>query len=145
MYSFFEEATREELVLYLDEKLEKVRFTAIIVFDNKMQAGGFSYLKNIQIFFTQNQSADEYIIESCRYKKNKTVVTCDKKLQNICRDFGAKIISCEDFLMYLQKRKKKDMSIKKDSKEHIDRLEEIFEKRYKKLEKRSSFPKKSKK
>ncbi|NGX56711.1 MAG: hypothetical protein K1060chlam5_00955 [Candidatus Anoxychlamydiales bacterium] len=103
------------------------------------------YLNNITIIYTpKNQTADEYIIEKLSFLSetaNITVVTSDRSLKMNCVNLNAQTKSIDEFLEFLDKKKK---TFKKnetfnfeenveDTKEEIERLLKIFEEKYNNL------------
>jgi predicted RNA-binding protein with PIN domain len=127
---------RERLINLLDEKLKFLKLRATIVFDNFTNEETFGkrrYFKALNVVFTSyKESADNYIIENCNEKC--VVVTADKTLSQKCRNLKALVESPKLFLKRIANAKGKDFNGEEeeffeDTKENIERLLEIFEKR----------------
>ncbi|MCM8791967.1 MAG: NYN domain-containing protein [Candidatus Omnitrophica bacterium] len=78
-----------------------------IVFDGKSDVLGHPLLsvQNIEVIFTQNESADEWIkrrISKARSADQMVVVTDDKEILFFIRSYSAKAMKVEDFLRKLK-------------------------------------------
>ena len=134
----FEEKKDFMIFLFL-EKFGKAKFQTTIVFDNKNKIHkDFPTKKNFNnlniIYSPSNLTADEYILEILSSKKNKKniiLITSDKALSAMAKQFGCKTQTTEEFLKSDKLNKKiKNINNKpeKDNSYDIDRLCEIFEK-----------------
>ena len=134
---------REELIHLLDEKLKLLKVKATLVFDgfsNMEEKTQHRYFDSLDVVFTfRNQTADEYILEQLSISKNineETVVTADKNLAQSARNLGAFTKSPRSFIKWIaNKQTKKEFSsideqnAFEDSKENIERLLKLFEKK----------------
>jgi predicted RNA-binding protein with PIN domain len=127
---------REKLINLLDEKLKFLNIKATIVFDNFTNEETFGkrkYFEALNVVFTScGKSADNYIMENCSEKC--IIVTADRTLSQKCRNLGALIESPKSFLKRIAKAKRKNFNKEEekffeDTRENIERLLEIFEKR----------------
>lgn len=123
---------REELIKLLDDKLDLLSARATIVFDNftnEEEASQKCSFNVIDVIFTnRGQTADDYIVSE--YKKPSVVVTADKSLAAKCRALGARIKSPETFLRWVTKKRNREVENNyEETKENIEKLLEIFEKR----------------
>ncbi|GAB4193540.1 MAG: hypothetical protein Tsb0015_16310 [Simkaniaceae bacterium] len=132
----------------LQELLTSFPSNATVVLDS-FEENGRSYpskaqIENLEIIYSpQQMSADEYILEYLQTHTaiNQVVVTSDRALAEKAKRLGAKILTVEDFLNKIRKKRKrkkqeeqKEKAIQKDTKDNIDRLLKIFEKRLKEEE-----------
>jgi predicted RNA-binding protein with PIN domain len=136
------EKKRNLLLITLNEEIEKLGLNITIVFDSSdklrdMPSRG--HLDALEIVYTtKNQTADDYIlkaIENSAYPQNETVVSSDRELTGRSKQLGAKILSIEQFLTFITRKKakkKKSSAVKtfKDSEKEIERLLKIFEERF---------------
>jgi len=110
-----------------------------IVFDGKGPDISFESFHLIQVIFTPGKmSADDYILEVVSvslHPSRITVVSSDKNLNRQCKYYGANILPIKEFLRWIKKKsfkKHKQTNFDfQDSKQNIERLNEIFEKRLK--------------
>lgn len=131
------QSQREEVISYLQEEFSRKKIKGTIVFDGahrREEESGLSYRSPLVVAFApKGQSADDYIVEKLEISKNAkiiTVVTNDRGLHRHALGLSAKIQSNEDFIAYLNKKKKtQEIREAKDSPKNIDRLQKIFEKR----------------
>jgi len=132
---------RQQVVRFLQKRFAAMNLDGILVFDGKVRRGeesGRSYPSPLEVVYTpKDQSADAFIIERIEAAQNPrqtTVVTNDKGLTANARSHGAKTIANAPFIEWLLSKKKKPGAAKPeiaDTKEHIDRLLKIFEKKLK--------------
>ena len=140
------ETQRNLAIKFLQEKTAALKIKAHLIFDaphREEDLPSSIYSKNLKIIYTpKNQSADEYILEKISLSKTPsqiTLVTSDKSLQMQAKSFKAQIQSIDDFIDWLYV---KEQGIKKesknledsealDTKQNIDRLLKIFEKKLK--------------
>ena len=114
---------RENFLSSLEDLLSKKHLKATIVFDSK-----FPHAKNYPttaekkyltvIFAPENQSADDYLVEllsTYKNPKNISVITHDKTLQFHLKQLHIQILSAEDFLKRLYKKKSSDNEEKPSS------------------------------
>lgn len=130
---------RQKIIHFLQKKFASFRMDGILVFDGRVRQGeesGRSYPSPLEVIYTpKGQSADQFIIERIESSQNPrqiTVVTNDRGLIANSRPFGTKVISNAEFIEWLLSRKKKNPEQKAhiaDSKQNIERLLIIFEKR----------------
>lgn len=130
---------REETVLSLQKHFAKRKISGMIIFDGAHRRGeesGLSYPSPLIVAYTpQGESADAFIIEKLETKRKQpiTVVTNDRGLQRQAKAKGAKILGNEEFIVWLYKKKKRATREIVESKTNIDRLEKVFEERFKDL------------
>jgi predicted RNA-binding protein with PIN domain len=101
---------RTRLIEELNEKVGILALQVTVVFDSQYQEsestrGHFNFLEIL--FTSQNQTADDCIIEEIKSERNqyqKTVVTSDKKLAWFARRSSAKTETVEHFIEWLNKR-----------------------------------------
>lgn len=133
------EKKRQNLLEQFNDELISLRLNVSIVFDGSdsirsyAQRGKFDSLE--VVYTTDQQTADEYIIEVIQHAKHPAtyiVVTADRGLERICSRLGAKTQSIEDFLAFVQKKQKKVEKTKtplKITSSEMKRLLKIFEER----------------
>lgn len=71
-----------------------------VVFDGKAGVSDFRHNFNIEVIFTKNGSADDYIkllVSKAADPKNIRVVTDDNDIKFSCRSYGAEILSVGEF------------------------------------------------
>lgn len=132
---------RQKLIQFLQKRFAALKLSGILVFDGRIRCdeeSGRSYPSPLEVIYTrEGQSADEFIEEQIRISKNPrqiTVITNDRRLVANARSAGAKTMNNAQFLEWLTSRRKKPTQIKPevtDSKQNIERLLQIFEKRLK--------------
>lgn len=131
---------QRDLTLHaLNEEIEKLRLNVTIVFDSSEKlrdAASRGHLDALEVIYTtKQQTADDYIykaIEDALQPQTETVVTSDRELAGKCKQLGAKILSIEQFITFIAKKKlqKKRLSPRKefrDSDKEMERLQKIFE------------------
>jgi predicted RNA-binding protein with PIN domain len=111
----------------------------LLVFDGRVRHGeesGRSYPSPLEVIYTpKGQSADHFIVERIESMENPcdaTVVTNDRGLMAHVRPLGAKTMVNPEFIEWLLTRKKSVSTSKPkyaDTKQNIERLLRIFEKR----------------
>jgi predicted RNA-binding protein with PIN domain len=132
------EKARESLIALLDEELSIIKTHVYVVFDSSEQVKDYAqsaFLKHIEVIYApKGLSADQYIIERLEQSKSPktlTIVTSDSGLALQCQQLGAKILSIDDFVTLINKRKQKKKSLLKpsykESTQEIERLRKIFE------------------
>ncbi len=137
------EKKRHALLELLNEELVPLHLNVSIVFDGSdpirryAQSGQFDSLE--VIYTSHAQSADQYLIERIEQAKHPThyiVVTSDRALAQSCRALGARTLTIEAFLQFVEKRQEKlqnkemKASFRISSRE-MKRLLEIFERKLK--------------
>jgi predicted RNA-binding protein with PIN domain len=133
---------RENIILFIKKQFALLNLNGELIFDGdrrRDEESGISYASPLQIVYSpKEQTADEYILEKLHLDKKKshfTVVTNDRGLTANCRPFKVKILSNQDFLKWLQKkqdtRKKTTKTPVTETKQNIERLRQIFEKKLK--------------
>ncbi|HSX03205.1 MAG TPA: NYN domain-containing protein [Rhabdochlamydiaceae bacterium] len=140
------EKKRGLLLVTLNEEIGKLGLNATIVFDSKekyQDAPTRGHLDALEIIYTtRNESADDYIlkaIEEATHPQNETVVSSDRELTGRSKQLGAKILSIEEFIAFIMRKKEKKKKLLsplrafKDSEKEIERLLKIFEERFKDL------------
>lgn len=132
---------REKLISLLDEKLSSLNIKVTLIFDGfhtSQPSNGQQYFKSLKVIFTQQgKTADEYILEylnSIKYLKEYTVITADKNLSQQIKSMGSLTKTPNSFLKWLlHKETKKEKTPQKkhieETKENIEKLLLIFEKR----------------
>jgi predicted RNA-binding protein with PIN domain len=122
----------------LRKKFAARKISGTLIFDGthkRDEESGLSYPSPLIVAYAPNdQSADEYIIEKVRMSlnaKQTTVVTNDKGLSRHAKSYGAKVLSSEDFLIFLNKKQKVKSKNPVESQANFDRLLHIFEERLK--------------
>lgn len=134
---------RQKIIHFLQKRFASFKIEGILVFDGRVRRGeesGRSYPSPLEVVYTSTeQSADQFIIERIETSKNPrqvTVVTNDRGLIANVRSLGAKTIGNDKFIQWLVTRKKKPALKTEiaDSKQNIERLIIIFEKRLKEEE-----------
>jgi len=77
------------------------------------------------------------IVSASLHPSRVTVVSSDKNLSRQCRYFGTNTMTIKEFLKWVNKKSSKKeeepSSDFQDSKQNIERLNKIFEKRFKEL------------
>lgn len=158
---------RDHLIHDLAKQAAALDLDVTLVFDSSYPPGEATkgHLGAIEIIYTsQGESADSYILNALSgisLLKQETVVTSDKALAACSRRQGAKVISVENFLLWLEacyrnKRKKHRMQelrpvsktpnplpLKPVSPE--EHYLQVFEKRFHELEEAQEKPKLEKK
>lgn len=128
---------RKSVVRFLQRQFSLLGLRGMLVFDGSHKAfeeSGLSYATPLEIAYTpKGQTADEYILEKLESRKEKTpstVVSNDQGLARRARSLHAKTQSNEAFISYLEKKKIKKATKKreiKDTPQNIERLLKIFE------------------
>lgn len=130
---------RQKIICTLQKRFAKKQVSGTLVFDGahrRDEESGLSYSSPLTIAYApKGQSADEYIveiIETSKTPKQISVVTNDQGLSRHAKSNGSKVMSNEDFIYWLEKKKKKSKDIEpKDTQQNMDRLLKIFEERLK--------------
>ena len=133
---------RQQTIRYLQKKFASRGLEGMLVFDGahkRDDESGLSYPSPLIVAYApKGQSADAYIIEQVEIAKNPkqiTVITNDQGLIRHIRAANAKVMSNSAFINWLKKKKdKKPIREIKESPQNIDRLEKIFEERFRQLE-----------
>lgn len=127
------------MIQYFQNLFSILELDGFLIFDGSHKTdeqSGKVYKSPLEITYTpKGQTADCYILEMISHQKNKksiTLITNDSGLKRQARSYGVKVISCEDFIVFLEKKKKPTNSVKeaKDSPHQIQRLLQIFEKKF---------------
>jgi predicted RNA-binding protein with PIN domain len=121
----------------IEMQAEKLSLRVTVFFDASdplQDHDSRTHLRNLEIIYTHpKKSADDAIVEALEIHKSPSqicVVTSDKGLSKKANSLGAKILSISDFLLFLQKKHKRnnsstDISVQ-DSPREIERLLKIF-------------------
>jgi uncharacterized protein len=125
------------LLCFLQESLIILKYTTTVVFDGKGKNPAQPLQKNLNslkiVYTPHNQTADDYIIQALDELQRgfkETVISSDKDLLMRARQKGAKIMTVEQFLVLINKRKKQLLTPSKEVVEstfHFQRLLNIFE------------------
>lgn len=137
------EKSRQLLIEELNDAIKRVNLNVTLVFDGSQEhlrqptRGHFDAIE--VVYTSKGQSADEYISDEVMLAKNPsqlTVVTNDRELAGRCKQSRAKILSIDEFIAFLLKKKikKKKQSANpdkafRDSDPEIARLMLIFERK----------------
>lgn len=103
-------SSRERLILDFAKKATALHLTLTLVFDSSHPLSMLtrSHLHQLEIVYTEKkQSADAYILNQIQIAATPfliTVVTSDKKLAAFARQLGAKTLSVDLFLPWLNRR-----------------------------------------
>lgn len=124
--------------------METLKLEGMVVFDsgkqNILQYGTHSTSQHLEIVFSpKNLPADDYILELLSYslpRATTILVTSDKPLSNQAKTLKVKTLSIPDFLSLLTKKNiaresKQETKPKSESTSQMERLQQIFEERYK--------------
>lgn len=134
---------RQKIIHFLQKRFASFKMTGVLVFDGRVRRGeesGRSYPSPLEVIYTsKEQSADQFIIEQIETSQNPrqvTVVTNDRGLIANVHPLGAKTIGNAKFIQWLVNRRKRPALKTEiaDSKQNIERLITIFEKRLKEEE-----------
>lgn len=137
------EKNRKDLLALLDENLFSLQLPVSIIFDGCDPVRAYAqrtHFNSLEVIYTSDQqSADEYLIEMLQQAKHPmhhTVITSDRELARACRLLGAKTLSVEAFLRLIEEQQKKmQKPLSKPSlrfsPRELHRLLVIFEKRLK--------------
>lgn len=133
--------TRQRMIQELNEVISQLCLDVVLIFDGSQENLPYlsrGHFDTLEIVYTsKEQTADEYITEEVIYSKAPseiTVVSNDRELTNRCRHNGAKTQTIEQFISYLQKKRRKHRKAQarpsfKESDPELARLLAIFEKR----------------
>ena len=138
------EQKRLKLIEELNEVISQLKLSVTLVFDGAeehLPHPARGHFDTIEIIYTsKHKTADTYIIEEVALSKSPTqmtVVTNDRELAGRCRNYRAKILSIDEFLAFLFKKKSKKKRLHsspkqafRDSDPEIARLLLIFEKKF---------------
>jgi predicted RNA-binding protein with PIN domain len=133
---------RLSIIRFLQKQFVHFKNKGLLIFDGAHRSdeeSGRSYPSPLEVVYTpRGQSADAYILEkleSIKKTSSITVVSDDNHLTRSARALGAHAQSNVAFLNFLEKKRSQrtEKKIKEpvDSKQNIDRLLKIFEKRLK--------------
>ncbi|MBS3905171.1 MAG: NYN domain-containing protein [Simkania sp.] len=133
---------RQALIQAFNETIEELNLSLTVVFDGaEMPKGDYTrgHWKHVEVVYThEGLSADEYIIhqlEQQQHSERYTVVTADRELLNKAKVCGACVMEIGQFIQLLVTRKQKKKQRTRvprpavDTKDHIQRLQKIFEER----------------
>lgn len=137
------EKTRQKLIEELNEVVANLHLKVTLVFDGAEKHLPYAtrgHFVALEIVYTsENQTADEYITEEVNLAKRPsqiTVVTNDRELAKRCHLHNAQILTIDQFIAFLAKKKAKKRAAArtprtfKESDPEIARLLAIFEKRF---------------
>ena len=115
----------------------QLNLNVTIVFDGRQKDPPEAirgHLDQLEVIYTpEHQTADAYILHELDLSSNlneETVVSSDRELTGIAKQKGARVLSVEQFLARIAKKKKKSQPPKKtfqDTDANIERLRQIFE------------------
>jgi uncharacterized protein len=130
------EDNRNNVLNILKDSFKNSEHDITVIFDGSGPDISYESFNSIKIIFTPTKmSADEYILEiiSISLRPSQiTVVSSDKKLTKQCSYFGSKIMNNKNFLRLLKnKPKSEEISTFQDTRKNIERLNKIFEKKFK--------------
>lgn len=136
------EKNRKALLVLLNEELSSLQLSVSIIFDGSDPIclhARRAIFDSLEVIYTSDvQSADEYLIEMLEQAKHPahyTIITSDRELSRKCRSLGAKTLTVEAFLHFIQEKQKKTQKSLKPSlrfsPRELHRLLTIFEKRFK--------------
>jgi predicted RNA-binding protein with PIN domain len=139
------EKTRHKLIEELNEAVSSLNLSVTLVFDGAeehLPHPTRGHFDAIEIVYTsKSKTADAYITEEVAHSKTPTqitVVTNDRELAGRCRQRRAKILSIDEFLGFITKKKIKKKRLTshargtfRDSDPEIARLLSIFEEKLK--------------
>jgi predicted RNA-binding protein with PIN domain len=138
------EKKRQEILIILNRLFKALKLKATIVFDSSDQSREYASRSHFDflevVYTTKNQSADDYILQEihgCEFPKQKMVVSSDRELTGRCKQKGANVLSIEEFIEFIVKKKGKQkksssaQGIFQTSEEELNRLLTIFEDRLK--------------
>jgi len=137
------EDARNSFIHELSSALLEIDTKASLVFDSGkdtiLDVASKSHFGKIDVVFTpKGVSADDYIIELVEIERHPgsiTVVSSDKGVLARSVSLGARTMSVEKFVAFVQrkqrKKRKKEEKFECDSDYHINRLEEEFLRRLK--------------
>lgn len=131
--------SRLEIIETLAQKVSRRRLRASVIFDSTYEQAALfptRYFHNcLEIIYSpQGQCADKHILEKLQWVKTPkafTVVTSDVGLARDCKQLGALVLSVEEFLVFIEKKKRGAIEEAKESPQEIERLRTIFEERFK--------------
>jgi predicted RNA-binding protein with PIN domain len=135
--------TRQHLIEEINEEVSQLKLSVTLVFDgadDSLPHPTRGHFDAVEIVYTsKKQTADEYIFEEASYSRTPaqiTVVTNDRELAAKCRLLNTKILTIDQFLAFLMKKKakKKKQSVSRDrvfrdSDPELARLLILFEKK----------------
>lgn len=129
---------RQKVIHTLQKHFARRKISGMLVFDGahkRDEESGLSYPSPLIVAYApKGQSADQYIVERIQIAANPkqiTVVTNDRGLGRHAKSAGAKVQPNDEFIVWLNKRKKKSTMEPKETQQNIDRLLKIFEERLK--------------
>lgn len=133
------ENKRTQFLEILIDELASRDIKASIIFDNATEIRNIpqsiQYATLDVIYTPQEQTADEYILEFLSHQQNLrtfTVVTSDRNLAKHCKHLGTLILSIEEFMVFITKKRPKKSEGKRTPKETPKQREawrKIFEQR----------------
>ncbi len=136
------ENKRRALIEFLNELAKELSLQITVVFDGSSEDRAYlkSHFDRLELVYTEKkQSADDYIYEEVAHfpnKKNVTVVTSDRGLEQRCKLHGIEVYSISSFFQLLQKKKGKKTRKSQaknpfvESPAEMTRLLMLFEKRF---------------
>ncbi len=144
---------REKIISNLNEQISFLALDVSIIFDaHKQKQYSRQYLDQLEIIYTDSQTADEYILEAL-YKikkpKQEIVVTSDKQLARQVRALNVKVMEVPEFLEALNTRCEKKRKViqagissklnAQVAKNQLEHYLQIFENRWQKLKNNKHF------
>ena len=91
---------RDALLSFIDKYRPQGSNKITVVFDSKVEVFGSKCKFDVEVIFTKNESADEYIkllVSNAVNPKDIRVVTDDNDIRFFCRSYGAVILSTGEF------------------------------------------------
>ena len=128
---------RQKVIQALQKSCSIKKIQGMIVFDGihrRDEESGLVHSAPLAVAYApKGQTADEYIVEQIECTDNPkqvTVDTNDKGLALHAKAAGSKVLKNDEFIHWLQKKKKKTKAMDpKESEQNIERLLKIFEER----------------
>lgn len=136
------EEKRSQLISELNSLSKKSGLVFVLVFDANDKSRSLdsrSHYDALEIIYTTSKkTADEAILErmeGVRHPATVCVVSSDKGLTSQVRALGGQVLSLSEFCLFLNKKRLKKQNLKvqsecKESPIEIDRLQKIFEERF---------------
>jgi predicted RNA-binding protein with PIN domain len=131
---------KREILLSLNTAAVLYTLDLTIVFDGKQVDQPLAVRTNLdelRIIYTPfHQTADTYLLSLLDYETDLdeiTIISSDREVTGKAKQKGAHILSSENFLIFLDKKSKKQLREPvpsfQDNKNHIERLSQIFKKK----------------
>jgi len=134
-------AHQKQILSLMNTWVSQLNLSITVVFDGRQKDPPEAirgHLDHLEIIYTpEHQTADAYILQALHLSSNlkeETVVSSDLELTGIAKQKGAQVLSIEQFLARVVKRKKRHKQTQKtfqDTKANRDRLRKVFEEKLK--------------